>query len=418
MGEGVDRRVMLRLTFQMITQAFNILEFDALRALVRRGVQTATGREQLDRLGPLSDIDELQRDLRGVAEMIELRRRGARLSFDAITDPTDSIARLKIEGTALEPIAILGLARLCERAMDARAAILAERDTCPKLFEIVAALPGELKSLAARLTKKILPSGELDDHASPQLAGIRRDIAQTRSRITRSLENLMRRSSEAIQEELVTIRNDRFVIPVRSDHRGRINGVAHGSSSSGATVFIEPLETIEANNELQSLREAEEREIAEILFVLSEELRRELPGLELAAKAITELDFVNAKAAFAERFNCIVPEIGTEPLAVVSGFASEPAQATGSTSHHKGPHDPLATAQGSDLALEFIDARHPLLDESLRGTNGQVRSRVCRFRRKQRGLRFIDRCSRTSAIINQSPRIYRPSPHTSQTSLR
>src|SRR5439155_6233796 len=170
-------------------------------------------------MGPLSDIDELQRDLRGVAEMIELRRRGARLSFDAITDPTDSISRLKIEGTALEPIAILGLARLCERAMDARAAILAERDTCPKLFEIVAALPGELKSLAARLTKKILPSGELDDHASPQLAGIRRDIAQTRSRITRSLENLMRRSSEAIQEELVTIRNDRFVIPVRSDHK-------------------------------------------------------------------------------------------------------------------------------------------------------------------------------------------------------
>src|SRR5256712_3583115 len=356
----------------MITQAFNILEFDALRALVRRGVQTDTGRERIDRLGPLSDIDELQGELGGVAEMIELRRRGARLSFDAITDPTDSISRLKIEGTALEPIAILGLAWLCERAMDARAAILAERETCPKLFEIVAAFSGELKSLAARLTKRILPSGELDDRASPQLASIRRDIAQTRSRITRSLENLMRRSSETIQEELVTIRNDRFVIPVRSDHRGRINGVAHGSSSSGATVFTEPLETIEANNELQSLREAEEREIAEILFVLSEELRRELPGLELAANAITELDFVNAKAVFAERFNCIVPEIGTEPLAVASGFASEPAEATGSTSHLKGPHDPVATAQGSDTALEFINARHPLLAESLRETNGKV----------------------------------------------
>src|SRR3989442_14412794 len=356
----------------MITQAFNILEFDALRALVRRGVQTDTGRERIDRLGPLSDIDELQGELGGVAEMIELRRRGARLSFDAITDPTDSISRLKIEGTALEPIAILSLARLCERAMDARGAILAERDTCPTLFEIVAALPGELKSLAGRLTKKILPSGELKDRASPQLATIRHDIAHTRSRITRSLENLMRRSSETIQEELVTIRNDRVVIPVRSDHRGRINGVAHGSSSSGATVFIEPLETIESNNELQSLREAEEREIAEILFVLSEELRRELPGLELAANAITELDFVNAKAVFAERFNCVVPEIDDDTSAVASGFASEPAQVTGSTSHLKGPHDPLATAQGSDTALEFIDARHPLLEESLRETNGKV----------------------------------------------
>src|SRR5438128_535921 len=349
----------------MITQAFNILEFDALRALVRRGVQTDTVRERIDRLGPLSDIDELKGELGGVAEMIQLRRRGARLSFDAITDPTDSISRLKIEGTALEPIAILGLARLCERAMDARAAILAERDTCPKLFEIVAALPGELKSLAARLTKKILPSGELDDHASPQLAGIRRDIAQTRSRITRSLENLMRRSSEAIQEELVTIRNDRFVIPVRSDHRGRINGVAHGSSSSGATVFIEPLETIEANNELQSLREAEEREIAEILFVLSEELRRELPGLELAANAITELDFVNAKAAFAERFDCVVPEIDDDT----------------SAASKLGDHEKLGCEKNEPRlepglvpagALEFIEARHQLLEDSLRESNGKV----------------------------------------------
>ena len=85
--------------------------------------------------------------------------------------------------------------------------------------------------------------------------------------------------------------------------------MAHGSSSSGATIFVEPLETIDANNELQSLREAEQREIAEILFALSEELRRELPAIELAANAITELDFINAKAAFAERFNCVIPKV-------------------------------------------------------------------------------------------------------------
>ena len=161
--------------------------------------------------------------------------------------------------------------------MEARATILAERDTCPTLFETVSALPGDLTKLASLLSKKILPSGELDDRASPELASIRRDINNARSRITRTLENLMRRSSEAVQEELVTIRNERFVIPVRSDHQGRIKGVTHGSSSSGATVFVEPLEIIEANNELQGLRDAEQREIAEILFALSEEVRRNLP---------------------------------------------------------------------------------------------------------------------------------------------
>jgi DNA mismatch repair protein MutS2 len=261
---------------------------------------------------------------------------------------------LRIEGTALDPLAILDLARLGDRAMDARAAILEEREACPALFEIVAALPPELSKVSARLHKKILPSGELDDRASPQLATIRREIATARSRISRSLESLMRRSSEAIQEELVTVRNDRFVIPVRADHQSRIKGVAHGSSSSGATIFVEPLETIEANNELQTLREAEQREIAEILFALSEQLRQELPAIQQAAEAITELDFVNAKAAFAEKFECVVPEV------------------EGGTSAASKREDRLEAGLVPANTLELVNARHPLLEENLRGSGATV----------------------------------------------
>jgi DNA mismatch repair protein MutS2 len=360
----------------MNNQAFAILEFDPLRALLRRGAQTPDGRARIDALAPIADPEELRRVLRLVGEFAELRQRRGRLSFEGIADSSDSISRLRIEGTALDPLAILDLARLCERAMDARAAILAEREACPTLFEIVAALTSELTKLAARLHKKILPSGELDDRASPQLATIRHEITRARSRITRSLENLMRRSSEAIQEELVTIRHDRFVIPVRADHQGRVKGVAHGSSSSGATIFVEPLETIEANNELQTLRESEQREIAEILFALSEDLRRELPAIDQAANAITELDFIGAKAAFAKNFACVVPEIGTEPGADRGSHAGSPREvvdATGSQTQVE-PHDPLATARGSDTnaALEFIDARHPLLEESLRASGASV----------------------------------------------
>lgn len=335
----------------MNNQAFGILEFDPLRALLRRGAQTDDGRARIDALAPIADPDELRRALRLVAEFVELRQRGGRLSFDGIADSSDSISRLRIEGTALDPLAILDLARMCERATDTRAAILAEREACPTLFEIVAELTFELNKLAARLRKKILPSGELDDRASPQLATIRHEITRARSRITRSLESLMRRSSEAIQEELVTIRNDRFVIPVRADHQGRIKGVAHGSSSSGATVFVEPLETIEANNELQTLREAEQREIAEILFALSEELRQELPAIEQAAAAITELDFISAKASFAERFDCVVPE-----AAQTSVCETEESQ----------------TEVCATDTLEFIDARHPLLEETLRSSGASV----------------------------------------------
>ena len=347
----------------MNSQAFKTLEFDSLRALVQKRAQTDLARTRLERLVPLDDFAELQRELRRLSEMIELRQRGARLSFAGVADPTDSISRLRIAGTALDALAMLSFARLIECALDARAAIHSERENCPALFEIVAPLSDDLKKLAATLTKKILPSGELDDRASPELASIRRELFNARSRITRSLENLMRRSSEAIQEELVTVRNDRFVIPVRSDHQARIKGVAHGSSSSGATVFIEPLETIEANNELQTLREAEQREIGEILLSLSEELRSHLTAIEIASRAIAELDFINAKAAFAASFDCVVP-IVSEPRAV----------ATGSITHFRKPNDPVATAQGSETkaTLEFINARHPLLEENLRAGGGAV----------------------------------------------
>ncbi|MDQ1613239.1 MAG: mismatch repair protein MutS2 [Pyrinomonadaceae bacterium] len=320
----------------MNEQAFGVLEYDGLRALVRRGAQTPMGRARVERLAPLADVEEARRALDAVAECVELRRRGAAWSFSELADPAESIARLRIEGATLDALPLLEVARLCDQVGAARAAIQAEREDAPVLWELVAGLPRELYSLAARVTAKILPSGELDDRASPELARIRHDINRLRSNITRSLENLMRRSDEAIQDQLVTVRNDRFVIPVRADHRGRVSGVAHGFSSSGATVFVEPLETIESNNELQNLRETEEREITRILSTLSDDLRRELPAIERAAASVAELDFTGAKAAMAARFNCVQPFVGAE------------------------------------AALELDAARHPLLEENLRAAGGAV----------------------------------------------
>lgn len=360
----------------MNSQAFAILEFDQLRQLARRHAQTEMGRARVDALEPFAQFDDLSRALVETAEAIELRSRGVRFSFADVTETSESIARLKIEGTALEPLAILDLVVLSNAALDARSAILAERENCPQLFEIVSGLSSDLKKLSGSIIKKILPSGELDDRASPELARIRHDIGRLRASITRALENLMRRSAEAIQEELVTVRNDRFVIPVRADHRGRINGVAHGSSSSGQTIFVEPMQTIEANNELQTLREAEQREIAEILFRLSEDLRAHLPDIEAAAEAVAALDLINAKAAFGERFECVVPEVSpTAPHRHEVSTESGSDQVV-SIADHNAPRqkNQVATAPGTDLTakLEFLDARHPLLEENLRLSGAHV----------------------------------------------
>src|SRR6266700_2024252 len=341
----------------MHDQAFAILEFNSLRALVSRDAQTDMGRARVEAVSPVDDFPALQRELDATGECIELRKRGVRFSFESVTDPAEPLSRLRIEGAALEALALLDLARICERALDVRAAIQAEGDACPTLFAIVAALPRELNDLKTFIARKILPNGELDDRASPELARIRRELTRLRANITRSLEGLMRRSADAIQDELVTVRNDRFVIPVRADHRGAIKGVAHGISSSGATIFIEPLESIDANNELQNLREDEEREIANVLFELSERLRQQLPGLELAASAIAELDFINAKAIFAEQFSCVVPQIG----------GAKPRRVEDASGHSD-----RAGAAGNAGTLELIDARHPLLEQNLRASSASV----------------------------------------------
>ena len=321
----------------MNSQAFTTLEYQQLLEVVKRGAQTEMGRARVKALTPISELDELRRDLTAVSECVSLRSRGVNWAFNEFADPAETISRLRIEGNTLDAIAILQTAKLCEQALSARSAILAERETATVLWSVVENLPRELNSVIARVTNKILPTGEIDDRASPELARIRHEISALRARITRSLENLMRRSAESIQDELVTIRNERFVIPVKSDHRGRVQGVAHGFSSSGATAFIEPLETVEANNELQGLHEGEAREVARILSALSEELRAQLPGIEMAAAAVAELDFVNAKALFHSRFNCAIP--------VVNDVNDD---------------------------LELNEARHPLLEENLRGSGKSV----------------------------------------------
>lgn len=316
-------------------QAFTILEYDDLRALIRRGAQTPMGQTRIDALKPYESVSELEKALEAVSECVDLRKRGGTWTFSELGDPAEKLALLRVEGTILEPPAMLEIKSLSDHAMSARASILAERQTSPVLWSLVEKLPVELSRLSARIANKILPSGEIDDRASPELARIRHDITGLRSRITRTLESLMRKSGEAIQDELVTIRNDRFVIPVKSDHRARVNGVAHGYSSSGATAFIEPLETIDANNELQALHEAEAREIYKILFGLTQEVREQLQALELAADAVAELDFINAKAVFHQKFNCVIPEIDSQ-------------------------------------VLELTEARHPLLEENLRASGGPV----------------------------------------------
>jgi DNA mismatch repair protein MutS2 len=307
------------------------LEYARLLELVSRNAQTPMGVERFADLRPMTNRHELDRDLAAISETIVLNEeKQVTWSFSGLEDPTDAVAILNIKNATLEPTLLLEVSRVCSQALFARSSIQPEKETTPTLWSIVENIPPTLLAVLDKINKKLLPGGEIDDSASPELNRIRREITNQRARLTKSLESVMRASGVAIQDDIVTVRNDRFVIPVKADFRGKVGGVAHGFSSSGQTVFVEPLEAIEANNELQNLKGKEEREIARILFELTEQLREQLPAIQTAVAAVAELDFIKAKVEFARSYNAVVPDISESET------------------------------------LELIDARHPLLEENLR----------------------------------------------------
>jgi len=301
----------------MIPLTFESLEYDALLALVAERTQTPQGRRLVEQLRPMTDPEAIRHQLRLVSDAARYLSAHSGFGLGGLADPTEALRLLRIEGATLSPTQILDLIALIEVGQDVRASVLGQRRQYPHLAAFVAEIP-DLRPLLRHLRGKILPGGEVDDHASPELAEIRQQIQRLRARLYRRLEEIMRASPEGlVQDELVTLRNERYVIPVRTSHRAQIPGVVHAVSSSGATVFIEPLETIELNNELVRWREEEQAEIARILREMSERLRLELPQVERLAQRLAELDALSAKARLALDFHCVEPELVTDRAALV-----------------------------------------------------------------------------------------------------
>jgi len=301
-----------------------VLEFEALRGLVGRYVRSALGRGELEHVAPSSDRDAIEIALAETAEGIEYLRtagqpqaasRGAaiRISFTDIADPESTVSRLRIEGATLEAEEIYQLTRLLDLAAEARGVLVAAGQRFPRLAAHGAAI-ADLRELAQELSGKILPGGMLADHASVALGRLRRDIEKQRQGIQHSLERFLRahHADGTLQEDFVTIRNDRFVVPVVTGRERRVDGVIHGASGSGHTLFVEPLETIELNNELVRLTEEEAREVHRILREFTARLRTHAPAIASTTKALARLELIFAKAEFAQTFNCVVPRMSPD----------------------------------------------------------------------------------------------------------
>lgn len=293
----------------MARSAEELLEFGRLREIVARHSTCAPGRRAVESLTPVMDAHALRAEFALLAESIAYLRSGAELGFGSLADPADWLARLAMPALSLSAGEILAAASLMDTTASLQQALRAEAAKYPRLAERARSL-ADFRHRASQIHRAILPNGEISDHASPALKLIRASMGQARENIQRSLERILGAHQDS-HEDYVTLRNERFVIPVRAAQRRAIPGVVHGASATGQTLFVEPLETIELNNRLVQLAEDEAAEVARILAEFTELLRADRLPLAFASTTIAGLDSVFARARYAREFDACLPEFST-----------------------------------------------------------------------------------------------------------
>ena len=291
----------------MSRPAEELLEFDKLKEIVSRRSTCAPGRRAIQSLEPQQDAAALDAEFALVRETVAYLRAGSELGFGSLADPETWLARLLIPGSVFSSVELLDAASLMDAAHGVRQTFKSDAAKYPRLAERAAAL-SDFRQLSTAIRRAILPNGEISDDASPQLKRIRVGLGQAREKIQKSLAAILRARGEPAGEDYITLRNERFVIPVRAAERRAVPGVVHGASATGQTVFVEPLEAIDLNNRLVQLAEDETVEIARILAELTDRLRMDRGPLAAAAAQVAHLDSIFARARFARELDCVMPE--------------------------------------------------------------------------------------------------------------
>jgi DNA mismatch repair protein MutS2 len=302
----------------------DVLDFDRVRERLAGLTHAAQAFGRALALEPSTDFAQVRRLVAETAEMRALvREAGFGLSHVADVDAALAEAARGVPVAALELRAIADA--LAAAAYAART--IRESEHTPLLRERIAAFRA-LPNIVARIVDAIDERGLVLDRASPALGRLRRGIAQAQDDARERAAALLRSAkyARAIQDHIVTVRDGRFVVPIKAEFGGEVPGIVHDASSSGATLFVEPLEALETNNRLRALRAQEEHEVARILAELSALAGSEAAQIGIDVDLYVELDLACARAALAERMNAVAPQLV------------------------------------DDAVLDIHDGRHPLLD--------------------------------------------------------
>lgn len=322
-----------------------VLEWDRFLAHLAGYSVSSIGRAWILSLRPSTKRVWIERQQSLVEEMRLLLGEGTQPRLGSLFDPSNLLNKSRIEGAALEAEEIRDLLNLADDicGWTSLLRLPPERiqDKIPELKTLSGPLlTSDLRPLVESLRDKILPDGTLTDDASPELRRLRREMERQQRAIEDSLRSALRRLSEggSTQDNLITIRGERFVIPVKSEVKRRVQGVIHGASSSGQTVYLEPLETIELNNELVRLLEDEQAEIHRIFLAMTRQIAAYATVIGEGAAVLAEVETLLVRARFAQEFECVRPRFSDEASPV----------------------------------FELKQARHPLLEKRLRADGGSI----------------------------------------------
>ena len=297
----------------MLASVEKALEYDKIRVLLKKYTASQLGTARVDTLTPSCDVDKVRYLLTLCSEAKFFHELYGGIPLNGLKDIRKSLNHAAKVGALLDNEELLDVRKVAQIPEDIhRAFKKRDREEFPNLFAIVDALP-VFPELVEAIGYCLDADGMLLDRASPELRTIRRKLYRLRENIHQKLEATLRSPAhqKAIQEPVITSRNNRYVIPIKQEARSSFRGVVQGQSTSGATYFVEPLDIVQMNNALHEAAEAEQREIRRILLELTDRVRDNLHELELSLDLLAEFDFLNAKARFSLALNAVEPKLNT-----------------------------------------------------------------------------------------------------------
>lgn len=291
----------------MNDRALRILEFDKVKNKLRKYAITSGGKELIDSLSPYNSIYEVEHKLEETNEALDILIKKGAPPFEGLHETKEEIERA-VKGGTLNPSQLLKIESMlrCSRRFKEYIS-RKDEEVGYKHLEDLAYILIPIKNLENEIETAIISDDEISDKASGALYNIRRSLKEKNSSIREKINSIVRSNSKYLQDSIYTMRGDRYVIPVKSEYKGAVPGLVHDQSSTGATLFIEPISLVNLNNEIKELMLKEKAEIERILNDLSIKVYDNVDALRSNSNILRELDFIFAKGKYASSLNAIKP---------------------------------------------------------------------------------------------------------------